>query len=144
MANAPVQTGPVDMMLIGFDGNRFDGSIVPALQELIDNGTVRVIDLVMVSKDGEGNVTSAEVSDLSDEDNPFHQLDGEVGELFSDDDLAYAGEQLPPNSTAALVLWENSWAAKLVGAVSSSGGQVLLQDRIPADVVAEALAAQPD
>lgn len=136
--------GPVEMMLIGFPGNRFDGSILPALGELIDAGTVRVIDLVMVSKDADGNVSAAEISQLDpDEADPFEQLDGEIGELFSDEDLALAGEQLEPESSAALVLWENSWAAKLVAAVSGTGGQVLMHDRIPADVVAEALAAQP-
>jgi hypothetical protein len=132
------------MMLIGFPGNRFDGSIMPALGELVDAGTVRVIDLVMVRKDADGNFTAAEISQLdADEADPFKDLDGEIGELFSDEDLAIAGEALAPDSSAALVLWENSWATKLAAAVSASGGQILMQDRIPADAMAEALAARP-
>ncbi|HEY3141102.1 MAG TPA: DUF6325 family protein [Acidimicrobiales bacterium] len=145
MSNDPAPAvGPVEMMLIGFPGNRFDGSIMPALGELVDAGTVRVIDLVMVRKDADGNFTAAEISQLdADEADPFKDLDGEIGELFSDEDLAIAGEALAPDSSAALVLWENSWATKLAAAVSASGGQILMQDRIPADAMAEALAARP-
>src|SRR6266536_2884157 len=128
-------TGPVEMMLIGFPENRFDGSILPA------HGTVRVIDLVMVSKDGDGNVTAFEVSDL-DEDQAaaFDDLEGEIGELFSDEDLAMAGDQLSPNTSAALVLWEDTWASALSAAISDAGGEVLMHDRIPGEVVADAIA----
>jgi hypothetical protein len=140
----PVPTGPVEMALIGFPGDRFDGSIIPALAELVETGTVRVIDLVVVKKDAAGNVTAAEVSQLDDDEAAtFDRLDGEISELFSDQDLAAAGEQLPPNSAAALVLWENSWATRLAAEVASAGGQMLMHDRIPADTVRAALAAQP-
>lgn len=132
------------MMLIGFPENRFDGSILPALGHLVEAGTVRVIDLVMVSKDLDGNVTSVEVTDLEDEQaGAFDDIDGEVGELFSDDDLALAGEQLLPNTSAALVLWENSWAAKLSNEIFDAGGAVLMHDRVPAEAVAAAFDAQP-
>ena len=136
-------TGPVEMMLIGFPENRFDGSILPALGTLSEHGTVRVIDLVMVSKDGDGNVTAFEVSDL-DEDQAaaFDDLEGEIGELFSDEDLAMAGDQLSPNTSAALVLWEDTWASALSAAISDAGGEVLMHDRIPGEVVADAIAAQ--
>jgi hypothetical protein len=140
----PVPTGPVEMALIGFPGNRFDGSIIPALAELVDTGTVRVIDLVVVKKDADGNVTAAELSQLDDDEAAtFQALDGEIGELFSDEDLAAAGEQLPPDSAAALLLWENSWATRLAAEVAGAGGVLLLHDRVPADAVRDALAAQP-
>jgi hypothetical protein len=140
----PVPTGPVEMALIGFPGNRFDGSIIPALAELVDTGTVRVIDLVVVKKDAEGNVTAAELSQLDDDEAAtFEALDGEIGELFSDEDLAAAGAQLPPDSAAALLLWENSWATRLAAEVAGAGGLLLLHDRVPADAVRDALAAQP-
>ncbi|HEV7763233.1 MAG TPA: DUF6325 family protein [Acidimicrobiales bacterium] len=140
----PVPTGPVEMALIGFPGNRFDGSIIPALAELVDTGTVRVIDLVVVKKDADGNVTAAELSQLDDDEAAtFEALDGEIGELFSDEDLAAAGEQLPPDSAAALLLWENSWATRLAAEVAGAGGVLLLHDRVPADAVRDALAAQP-
>ena len=140
----PVPTGPVEMALIGFPGNRFDEAIIPALAELVDTGTVRVIDLVVVKKDADGNITAVEVSQLADDEAAtFDPLDGEIGELFSDEDLAAAGAQLPPGSAAALLLWENSWATRLAAEVAGAGGQLLLHDRVPADTVREALAAQP-
>jgi uncharacterized membrane protein len=135
--------GPVEMMLIGFPGNRFDGSIMPALGELTESGMVRLIDMIVVSKDGDGNVTAVELDDL-DEDQAaaFDELDGEVAELFSDEDLLIAGERLEPNSTAALVLWENSWASKLNSAIGAAGGEVLMHDQIPAEIVAMAMDSQ--
>jgi hypothetical protein len=140
----PVPAGPVEMALIGFPGNRFDDTIIPALAELVDAGTVRVIDLVVVKKDADGNVSAMEVTQLTDDEAAvFEALDGEVGELFSEDDLAAAGAQLPPGSAAALLLWENSWATRLAAEVIGAGGQLLLHDRVPADVMREALAAQP-
>jgi len=133
------------MMLIGFPENRFDGSILPALGTLSDNGTVKVIDLVMVSKDADGNVTTMEIADMAEEQAAaFDDLDGEIGELFSDEDLVIAGEQLPPNSSAALVLWEDTWASALSAAISDAGGAVLMHDRIPPDVVADAYSAALD
>lgn len=140
----PVPTGPVEMALIGFPGSRFDEAIIPALAELVDTGTVRVIDLVVVKKDADGNITAAELSQLDDDEAAvFDRLDGEIGELFSQDDLAVAGAQLPPGSAAALLLWENSWATRLAAEVAGAGGQLLLHDRVPADVVRDALAALP-
>jgi hypothetical protein len=131
-------------MLIGFPENRFDGTIMPALGDLVDAGMVRLIDLIMVTKDSEGNVTAVEIDDMDDADaSAFDDLDGEVGELFSDEDLAIAGERLEPNSSAALVLWENAWATKLSSAILDAGGEVLMHDHIPAEIVAAAMDAQP-
>lgn len=145
MSSDATTLGPVEMLMIGFPDDRFDGSIVPALAELVDTGTIRILDLVVLRKDLEGNVAAVEVSELDpDEAGPLDDLDGEVGELFSDEDLLTAGDELEPGSAAALVLWENSWAANLAAAVRGNGGEVLVHDRIPAEVVAEALAAQDD
>lgn len=135
--------GPVEMMLIGFPENRFDGSIMPALGELVDSGMVRLIDLIMVTKDDQGNVTTVEIDDVAeDQAGALDDLNGEVSELFSDEDLLIAGERLEPNSSAALVLWENSWASKLNAAIADSGGEVLMHDQIPAEIVAMALDSQ--
>lgn len=135
--------GPVEMMLIGFPDNRFDGSIMPALGELTESGMVRLIDLIVVTKDGDGNVTAVELDDLDENQAAaFDVLDGEVAELFSDEDLLIAGERLEPNSTAALVLWENSWASKLNSAIGEAGGEVLMHDQIPAEIVAMAMDSQ--
>jgi hypothetical protein len=140
--DAPLPTGPVEMVLIGFPGDRVDEAIIPALAELVHTGTVRVIDLVVVRKDADGNVSAAEVTQLADDEAAmFERLDGEIGELFSEQDLAMAGAQLAPGSAGALLLWENSWAIRLAAEVAGTGGRLHFHDRVPADVLHEALAA---
>src|SRR5688500_4483178 len=138
-ADTPV--GPAEMMLIGLPENRFDGSILPTLGQLVDTGTVRVVDLVMVSKCLDGNVSAVEIDGLEGGLGGPFPAGVEHGELFSEEDLEVAGDQLAPNSSAALVLWENSWAAKLSSEIFDAGGAVLLHDRGPAEVVAAAFGA---
>jgi hypothetical protein len=138
MPRADFPVGPVEMMLIGLPDNRFDGAIPPTLSRLVDAGTVRLIDVVVVSKDLDGRVTS--VATEGNVDAGMHAAAG--GELVTDEDVEIAGEQLAPNSSAALVLWENSWAARLSSEIFDAGGAVLLHDRVPAETVAAAFEAQ--
>ena len=90
--------GPVEYILLGFPGNNFPGEIAPALARLIENGTVRIIDLVFISKDQDGEVLAIEFDQL-EELAPFAALQGEAGGLVSDEDIAYAGAALEPNSS---------------------------------------------
>jgi uncharacterized membrane protein len=137
--------GPVDCVLFSFPGNKFKGEIVPALQELVAAGTVHIIDLAFVLKDEEGNVTAVELSDLDPEDaQPFDDLEGEVGGLLNDEDFEIAADALEPNSSALFIVWENVWAAKLASAIRGAGGEVVMHERIPRDVVAGAVAAGAD
>ena len=136
IADYPV--GPVEMMLIGLPDNRFDGAILPTLSQLVDTGTVRLIDMVMVSKDLDGRVTSMSIDGTVEASGDTFA----AGELVTDDDVEFAGDQLAPNSSAALVLWENSWAARLSSEIFDAGGAVLLHDRVPAETVAAAFEAQ--
>lgn len=138
MLRADFPVGPVEMMLIGLPDNRFDGSILPTLSHLVDAGTVRLIDVVMVSKDLDGRVSSVAIEGSVD----AKMHDAAAGELVTDEDVEIAGEQLAPNSSAALVLWENSWAARLSSEIFDAGGAVLLHDRVPAETVAAAFEGQ--
>ncbi len=81
-------SGPVDIILIRFPGNRFTGEIAPALAEVIEAGIVRILDLVFVVKDAAGDITGVEFSDLDDETSAYDDLDGEIGELLTEDDIA--------------------------------------------------------
>jgi uncharacterized membrane protein len=133
-------TGPVELAVIEFPGSQFNGEIVPALAELVDDGIVRIIDLVLVTKELDGSITSIEINELSAEDQAaFERLDGEVNGLLSDEDLAAAGESLSDGSSAMLIVWENTWARRLVGAIRGSGGQLVAHDRLDADTVQAAL-----
>jgi uncharacterized membrane protein len=132
-----VTIGPVEYILIGFPGNKFSGEIAPALARLIENDTVRIIDLVFISKDEDGNMAIFEFDQL-EELAPFANLDGEAGGLVGDPDIEYAAEALEPNSSAVLILWEDVWATELAEAVRNANGVVIEGARIPHEVVEEA------
>jgi hypothetical protein len=134
-----VAIGPVEYLILGFPGNQFKGEIVPALSKLIENETVRIIDLVFILKDPDGNIATFEFDQL-DELAPFASLQGEVGGFVNDEDIAYAADALEPNSSAALLVWEDTWATELAEAIRGAGGVVLEGARIPAELVDAALA----
>jgi hypothetical protein len=132
-----VVIGPVEYILIGFPGNKFTGEIAPALAKLIESNTVRIIDLVFISKDADGNLATFEFDQL-EELAPFASLDGEAGGLVGEADIEYAAAALEPNSSAALILWEDVWATELAQAVRNANGVVIEGARIPHEVVEEA------
>jgi uncharacterized membrane protein len=133
------EIGPVDYAVIVFPGNEFNGDIAPALSELIEAGTIRLIDAVFVGKDADGNVIGSELTELSPEvQDALRTLNLEVQGLFNDDDLLAAGAELEPNSSAALLVWENVWARKVATAIRGAGGMLTAFERIPHAVVQEA------
>jgi uncharacterized membrane protein len=135
--------GPVSYTVIAFPGNRFNGNIAPEVEKLVSNGTVRILDLVFVAKDEDGETISLEF-DQRDELAAFGDLDGEVGGLINEEDLAHVADDLPSGNAALVIVWEDLWAAPLVEAVRASGGVVIDTARIPADLVETALAELAD
>jgi hypothetical protein len=130
------EIGPVDYMIVSFPGNKFRGEIAPALAELVDAGMIRIIDLAFVGKDEDGTMLTFELTDLDPDVQAGLEKAGiEVTGLFNEDDLADAAEALEPNSSAALLVWENVWAAKTAQAMRDAGGQLLAFERLPHDVV---------
>jgi Family of unknown function (DUF6325) len=130
------EIGPVEYMMVAFPGNKFRGEIAPALAELVESGTIRVIDLAFVGKDADGEVVAFELSDLDpDVQEGLRELGGEEGGLLNEDDLMGAADELEPNSSAALLVWEDLWAAKLAKAIRDAGGVLLDIERIPHEVV---------
>ena len=127
--------GPVDVYIIGFPGNKFSGRIAPAILELVENGTIRVIDLLFVMKDADGVVTTLEAADIDQEGAAFLAIDvAQPGALGPEDADEVSGD-LPPDSSALLVAFENLWAAKLVDALQAADAVVIDSIRIPVDVV---------
>ncbi|HJS26495.1 MAG TPA: DUF6325 family protein [Actinomycetota bacterium] len=132
--------GPVEYMIVAFPGNQFKGEIVPALAELVEAGTIRIIDLAFVLKDADGAVVTAEMGDLdSDVFKAFDALTPETLGLLNEEDLAAAAEELEPNSSAALLVWEDVWATKLRDAILNAGGELLDLERLPYEVVQAAV-----
>jgi hypothetical protein len=130
------EIGPVEYMVVGFPGNKFRGEIAPALADLVEAGTIRIIDLTFVGKDADGNVLALELNDLDpDVQEAFGSVEHEVGGLFNEEDLEAVAEQLEPNSSAALLVWEDVWAARFANAVRDADGVLLDIQRIPHEVV---------
>jgi hypothetical protein len=132
--------GPVEYLICAFPGNQFTGELAPALAQLVDEKLVRILDLLFVSKDEEGNILSFEIDQL-DELAPFMDLDGEAGGFLSDEDVEHAAEALDPNSSAVLLIWEDLWASPFAEALRNSGGVVLEGGRIPREVIEAAAEA---
>jgi hypothetical protein len=135
---AAAESGPVDIVLLKFEGNKFNGEIAPALRDLVVNGLVRVIDLLFVFKDADGEVGSIELAGLgADLDPVFADLDGQLGGgLLDAEDVDEVGSVLEPNSSVAVLAVENLWAIPFVTAVRRAGGELIDKARVPSDVVA--------
>ena len=135
--------GPVDVLEVAFPGNEFVGEILPALEQLIASGTIRVLDLLFAYKTADGEVGSVELAGITQQYGPlFASVDGEVpGGLLDVEDVEALGDDLQPNSSIALIVWENTWAAPFLAALEGSGAVLLDQSRIPREAVLAALAS---
>lgn len=130
------ELGPVDYMIVAFPGNEFRGEIAPALADLVEAGTIRIIDLAFVAKSADGEIAALELTDIDPEVREgFENIGVEVNGLFNEDDLMAAGEELEPNSSATLLVWENVWAREVAQALRDSGGVLLDFERLPHEVV---------
>ena len=130
------EIGPVDYAVVAFPGNRFRGEIAPAIADLVEAGTIRIIDIAFVGKDAEGNAVAMELTELDpDIQEGLEKAGFEVGGLLNEDDLMDAAEGLEPNSSAALFVWENVWARKVTRAMRDAGGELLAFERIPHEAV---------
>jgi uncharacterized membrane protein len=136
-----VVSGPVDVVIIGFPGNKFTGKIAPAIKELVENNTIRILDLLFVSTDDAGTISSLRIQDLAADLEPgLVEMDVFLPGALDDHDAQELAEDLPANSSALLVAFENVWAAKFVAAIQEAEAVVIDQIRIPASAVAELLA----
>ena len=133
--------GPVEYIAIAFPGNKFSGEIVPAIQELQDSGTIRVLDLVIITKDADGNVAAIELSEASPEQGAALAVLGvENKNLLGEEDIEDIGGALDPNSTAALMIWENVWAARFAKSLRDADGILVANGRIPVALVEDLMA----
>ena len=133
--------GPIELLVVKFPGNQFKGEIAPALQELVESGTIRVIDLIFAMKDEEGTLAVLELNALGDERLAvFEPEPSELkGSLTEDDAKSLAGG-LENNSSAAILLFENTWATKFADALRNANGQLILNERVPRAVIDELIA----
>jgi len=130
--------GPVEFVVISFKGNQFRGDIVPALKEAIEKGFIRIIDLVFIRKEENGDETFTELWDMN---NPigeaFDPLVDEVSGLVSDEDLDLFAQLIDNGSSAAVVLFEHLWAVRLRDAVVAANGKLVANGHVRRDIVKE-------
>jgi hypothetical protein len=130
------EIGPVDYLIVAFPGNEFRGEIAPAIADLVEAGTIRIIDLAFVTKTEDGDVAALELTEIDPEVRAgFEEMGVEINGLFNEDDLMAAGEELDTNSSAALLVWENVWAREAAQAIRDAGGEIYDFARLPHDVV---------
>jgi Family of unknown function (DUF6325) len=134
--------GPVELLVIEFPGNQFRGEIAPALKSLVERGTIRIIDLVFIMRDESGGIHSRELTELEpDILLTWDPLVDDVLGLLSPDDVQHFGQSLTPNSSAAMLLFENTWATEFRDAVVRAQGRLVLSERIPRAIIDELVAA---
>ena len=138
MADIVAPVGPVDIAVVAFDEPKFDGSIASAIADLVAGGIVRVLDIVLVNKDAEGEVTILEVTDVDGDGIPdLVAVQGDIPGLIGEDDARAAIEGMPNDSAIALIAWENTWLIRARNAIAGNGGTVIAFERIAAaDVMA--------
>jgi hypothetical protein len=141
MSNGEIELGPIDYLLVEWPDQQPNGQIAPHLIDLVDRGLIRIIDLAIVVKGEDGSVARLEISDLGDEVTAFAEFDGASSGLLSDEDIDEAGGTLDSGTAAALLVYENTWAAPFATAVRESGGQLVASGRIPVNEVIAALDA---
>jgi len=133
--------GPVEYAIIRFRGNKFDGRITPALNDLVEAGTIRVLDLVFIQKNAASAVDWFEFQDIPGGVTGIQDVTGNSLGLVSVDDVTAIADDLEPETSAALIVWEDCWATRLTDAIRAADGELLEHVRIPATVVDAALAA---
>jgi hypothetical protein len=134
------ELGPVDWIVVEFPGSRFTGEIAPTLVELTDRGIIRVLDLLLIRKDEDGGLDFFELSDLEESEiGSLRAFEAGLAMLLSEEDVASLAAAVAPGSTAALLVWENTWAAPFGSAVRHAGGQLVASGRIPVQALLAAV-----
>ena len=134
--------GPVDYLVVEFPGSKFNGEIAPTLVDLESRGIIRVLDILVLKKDADDSLEAFEVKDLDDsEAGQFRAYEDELAHLLSEDDVVSLAAAMDPGTTAAVLGWENRWAAPFASAGRPAGGQLVANGRIPIQALIAAVEA---
>ncbi len=133
------EMGPIDYVVVEWPGKQPTGEAAPHLVDLVDRGIIRVLDLAFIAKAEDGSVAAVEIEEVADQVAEMKVFEGASSGLLGDDDFAAAGEALEPGTSAALLVYENSWAGPFAAAVRRSGGQLVANGRIPVQALMAAL-----
>ena len=136
------ELGPVDFVIIEFPAGQsnFTGEAADELVALMQAGTIRLIDLLILTKDDNGNIDALELADLDDL-GPFEALEAELAEFLAEDDVEHLAAAMDPGTVAGVIVFENLWAAPFASAARRAGGQLIANGRIPAQAIIAAIEA---
>ena len=137
------ELGPVDYVVVEFPAgaSNFTGEMAAELLSLVDRGIIRVIDVLILTKDEEGAVEATELSDAGDL-GELQAIEAGLGELLAGDDVEHLAAAMEPGSTAGVLIWENLWAAPFASAARRSGGQLIANGRIPIQAIIASIEAE--
>jgi len=139
------ELGPVDWIVVEFPGSKFTGEIAPILKEYVDRDLIRILDLLFMRKDDDGNLEAFEAADLDDSDlGELRRYETDLAILLSEQDVADLAATIEPGSSAAVLVWENKWAAPFGAAVRHAGGHLAASGRIPIQAVIAAIEADAE
>lgn len=142
MTEELVEMGPIDYIVVEFPGSRLTGEAFPLLVDLVDRGVVRILDLVFIRKELDGSITGLALGDFDDDGElDLAVFEGASSGLLGDEDYEEAGHALEPGNAAAILVWENLWAAPFATALRRSGAQLVASGRIPVQDLVDALDA---
>jgi Family of unknown function (DUF6325) len=136
------ELGPVDYLVVEFPAgaSNFTGEMAKELVALVDSGTIRVIDILILTKNDDGTVDAAELSDVA-ELGELQTIEAQLAELLAADDVVHLAAAMEPGSTAGVLIWENLWAAPFAAAARRSGGQLIANGRIPIQAIIASIEA---
>ena len=136
------ELGPVDYVIIEFPAgaSNFTGEMAKELLALVDAGTIRVIDILILTKDADGAVDAMELSDIG-ELGELQALEAQLAELLAENDVEQLAASMEPDSTAGVLIWENLWAAPFASAARRAGGQLIANGRIPIQAIVASIEA---
>ena len=134
--------GPVDYIVVEFPAgaSNFTGEMAEELLALVDSGTIRVIDVLILTKNEDGTVDAMELSDI-EQLGPLQRVEAQLAELLAEEDVEHLAAALDPGSTAGVLIWENLWAAPFASAARRSGGQLIATGRIPIQAIIASIEA---
>jgi hypothetical protein len=139
------ELGPVDWLVVEFPGSKFNGEIAPTITDLVDREVIRVLDLLVLRKDDDGNIEAFEMSDIGDDElGELRAYETELAMLLSAEDVESLAAAVEPGSSAACLVWENRWAAPFASAVRRAGGQLVANGRIPVQAILAAIEAETE
>jgi hypothetical protein len=142
MTDEPLdEMGPIDYVVIEWPGKQPKGDVAPMIIDLVDRGLIRILDVALMVKGDDGSVAALDLGEINGDSAGFGEFQGASTGLLGQSDLEEAASALAPGTAAAILMWENRWAAPVAVAIRKSGGQLVASGRIPIQGILAALEA---